>query len=380
MLQYKSIKKIHLTTVSVLYLLAGSAFAADPIGDIVEQTGIGEIIRQDNSLQPQVGGDIVLYDELKTGNGRMLVEFLDNEELALTEHTYAYIDEAYYDPDPSLSKMSLRMVMGTARFASGNGQLIKKSNIDVSTPTAQIAIRGTDFTTTIDEIGRSLVVLLPDRWGDSSGEITVFNDGGEIILNQPYQATMVSSYDAPPTSPVTISNITVNMIDNMFIVNPPQEVKEAVEEAARDDLEQDKGILDIDFLEFNELEKDELEETEEDLEYSELDIDLLNVDLLVDVLDVIEELDKTVRGSQAVSGGTGLSSLQGASIGLNKDSQYNVFIESDRIIFFRDVNGIIEISLNKDASVLLETFVEGYEGIITLGDGDDSEIIINQSN
>ena len=91
MLQYKSIKKIHLTTVSVLYLLAGSAFAADPIGDIVEQTGIGEIIRQDNSLQPQVGGDIVLYDELKTGNGRMLVEFLDNEELALTEHTYAYI-------------------------------------------------------------------------------------------------------------------------------------------------------------------------------------------------------------------------------------------------------------------------------------------------
>jgi len=380
MLQYKSIKKIHLTTVSVLYLLAGSAIAADPIGDIVEQTGIGEIIRQDNSLQPQVGGDIVLYDELKTGNGRMLVEFLDNEELALTEHTYAYIDEVYYDPDPSLSKMSLQMVMGTARFASGNGQLIKKSNIDISTPTAQIAIRGTDFTTTIDEIGRSLVVLLPDRWGNSSGEITVFNDGGEIILNQPYQATMVSSYDAPPTSPVTISNITVNMIDNMFIVNPPQEVKEAVEEAARDDLEQDKGILDIDFLEFNDLERDELEETEEDLEYSELDIDLLNVDLLVDVLDVIEELDKTVRGSQAVSGGTGLSSLQGAAIGLNKDSQYNVFIESDRIIFFRDVNGIIEISLNKDASVLLETFVQGYEGIITLGDGDDSEIIINQSN
>ena len=380
MLQYKSIKKIHLTTVSVLYLLAGSAFAADPIGDIVEQTGIGEIVRQDNTLQPQVGGDIVLYDELKTGNGRMLVEFLDNEELALTEHTYAYIDEAYYDPDPSLSKMSLRMVMGTARFASGNGQLIKKSNIDVSTPTAQIAIRGTDFTTTIDEIGRSLVVLLPDRWGNSSGEITVFNDGGEIILNQPYQATMVSSYDAPPTTPVTISNITVNMIDNMFIVNPPQEVKQAVEEAAQDDLEKDKGILDVDFLEFNELEKDELKETEEDLEYSELDIDLLNVDLLVDVLDVIEELDKTVRGSQPVSGGSGLSSLQGAAIGLNKDSQYNVFIESDRIIFFRDVNGVIEISLNKDASVLLETIVEGYEGIITLGDGDDSEIIINQSN
>ena len=47
----------------------------------------------------------------------MLIEFLDDEELALTEHTQVYIDEVYYDPNPSLSKMSLRM-MHTTRFPS----------------------------------------------------------------------------------------------------------------------------------------------------------------------------------------------------------------------------------------------------------------------
>ena len=380
MRQFKLIKKIQLTIVSALIFM-GSAYA-DSIGDIVESTGVGGIIRNNETLPNDVGSDINLYDEAATVNGRMLIEFLDEEELALTEHTRVYIDEVYYDPDPSKSKMAIRMAQGTARFASGTGNKIKKANIQVSTPTAQIAINGTDFTTTIDELGRSLVVLLPDDDGNASGEIVVTNEGGERILNQPYQATMVSSYESPPTVAVTIQNITPSMIDNMFIVNPPQEVRIAVEEQAADDMNDDQGILDVDFLEFNELEKDELEETEGDLEYSALDIDALNVDLLVDVLDVIEELDKKIRGASTEGGSTNIGQfkVEGATLGLNQGSQYNVFIEDEKLIFFRDVNGVIEIAFDSGSNVYLQTIVEGYEGVILIGDGDDSQIIINQSN
>jgi len=380
MQQSQLIKKILLTTVS-LFTFMGSVYA-DSIGDIVESTGIGGIVRNNETLPHDIGSDIVLYDEARTGNGRMLIEFLDKEELALTEHTQVYIDEVYYDPNPSLSKMSIRMVQGTARFASGNGKKINKANIDITTPTAQIAINGTDFTTTIDELGRSLVVLLPDDDGQASGEIVVINEGGEQILNEPYQATMVSSFETPPTVAVTIQNITPSMINNMFIVNPPQEVKIAVQEQAQDDLDKDQGILEVDFLEFNDLETDELKETEEDLEYSALDIDALNVDLLRDVLDVVEALDKKVRGSSAdgASGSIGSFRVDGAVQGLNQDSQYNVFIEDEKLVFFRDVNGVIEIAFDSGSNVYLETIVEGYEGIILIGDGDDSRIIINQSN
>ena len=380
MQQSQLIKKILLTTVS-MFTFMGSVYA-DSIGDIVESTGIGGIVRNNETLPHDIGSDIVLYDEARTGNGRMLIEFLDKEELALTEHTQVYIDEVYYDPNPSLSKMSIRMVQGTARFASGNGKKINKANIDITTPTAQISINGTDFTTTIDELCRSLVVLLPDDNGQASGEIVVINEGGEQILNEPYQATMVSSFETPPTVAVTIQNITPSMINNMFIVNPPQEVKIAVQEQAQDDLDKDQGILEVDFLEFNDLETDELKETEEDLEYSALDIDALNVDLLRDVLDVVEALDKKIRGSSSdgASGSIGSFRVDGAVQGLNQDSQYNVFIEDEKLVFFRDVNGVIEIAFDSGSNVYLETIVEGYEGIILIGDGDDSRIIINQSN
>ena len=165
---------------------------AIPIGDIVEQTGNGfTLTRNDSRIGNDVGTEILLKDEDQTVNGRMKIVFLDNEVLDMTEHTYAYIDEAYYDPDFNLSKMSLRMVQGTARFTSGLGNRINKANVNVSTPTAQISIKGTDFTTTVDEIGRSLVILLPDEeTGESSGEIVVSNLGGEVTLNR----TISSNY------------------------------------------------------------------------------------------------------------------------------------------------------------------------------------------
>ena len=44
MRQFKLIKKIQLTIVSA-FLLMGSVYAQDPIGDIVESTGVGGIVR-----------------------------------------------------------------------------------------------------------------------------------------------------------------------------------------------------------------------------------------------------------------------------------------------------------------------------------------------
>ena len=380
--QFKLIRKIQLTIVS-LFLSIGFVYS-DPIGDIVESTGVGKIVRQNEDINVDGTMPIVLYDRAETAMGSMLIEFIDSAELALKEHTEVYIDEIYYDPDPNLSKMSMRMVMGTARFASGSKGLINKANIDIQTPTATIGIRGTDFTTTIDELGRSLIVLLPDINGDPSGEISVSNLAGTVILNQPYQATMVSTMDSNPTSPVTISGLTPSMIDNMFIVNPPSEVKQAIEDQARDEQDQDSGMLDVDFLEFNELEQDALKDSEEDLEFSELDIDLLDVDFLRDLLDVVEALEKTraVLADAQASGGGGLAGfrLKGASIGFNKDSQFNVFEQDGNLVFFRSVNGVINIIIGAGGSGFIDVATNDYEGVMQFNDGDGIEIYIRQVN
>jgi hypothetical protein len=369
MQSYSLINKIQLTILSIL--ICGVSLAADPIGDIREVTGNTSIVRDKEILETSQNLEIELYDEAQTGNGRMLIEFLDEAELALKEHSQVLIDEVYYDPDPSLSKMSMKMVMGTARFASGSLGLVNKANIDISTPTATIAIRGTDFTTTIDELGRSLIVLLPDQYGNPSGEIVVSNNGGEVTLNQAYAATLVSSLDNPPMQQVVINGITPSIIDNMFIVNPPTEIKNKLEEELQDDQNKDQGILDVDFLQFDELEEDELAEDELD-EFTELDIDELDVDFLVNVLDQIDSRD--------LFGSLGEFDLKGARAGLNKESQYNVFLRDGNLVLYRNVNGVIEVQIGAGGNFTLDTITNTFDGTITGNDGQDIEIVIRQLN
>jgi len=382
MQQLQLIRKTVLTTVS-LFLLMGSVLA-EPIGDIKEYKGSATLTREAGEelvVSAESIPDVNINDTAETEDGRMLIEFLDKAELALTEHTRVYIDKVYYDPDPSKSKMTMRMAVGTARFASGRLGMVNKNNIDIQTPTASIAVRGTDFTTTIDELGRTLVVLLPDENGDPSGVIDVFNDGGSVTLEEAYAATTVSSFDSPPTSTVVIQNITPAIIDNMFIVSPPPEVKEALEEEVRDEMNADQGLLDVDFLEFDELEGD-AGLSKDELEFSELDVDFLDVDFLVDLLDVVEELIRTTASLEDVQAqaGTGQFNLKGATVGFNKDSQYNVFEQDGDIVFFRNVNGSIRIALDIGAAATLTTIVEGYEGDIILNGGEDIIIIITQQN
>ncbi len=379
---FKSIRKTQLTIAS-LFLLMGSAFA-EPIGSIVEHKGSASLTREQGEELVVSGAyvpEVELNDTAVTENGRMLIEFLDKAELSLTENTKVYIDNVYYDPDPSKSKMAITMALGTARFASGRLGMVNKNNIDIQTPTASITVRGTDFTTTIDELGRSLVILLPDDDGNPSGIIEVSNQGGTVTLDEAYAATMVSSLDTPPTQSVQLANITNTMIDNMFIVNPPEEIKNALEEEYNDEIEADQGILDVDFLEFNELEGD-AGLSKDELEFTELDVDFLDVDFLVDLLDVVEELVRTTESLadvQANQGG-GQFTLKNAEIGFNKDSQYNIFEQEGDVVFYRNVNGSIRLAFDIGASARIDTSVEGYEGTILLNGGDDIIIVISQFN
>jgi hypothetical protein len=378
----KSIRKIAQATAKFLLIWFAIAFSGNAvssqIGEIVESTGNGQIVREaGNSISLSAVPPIELNDTAETANGRMLIQFLDEAELSLTEHTKVYIDKVYYDPNPAKSKMAMRMALGTARFASGRLGMVNKNNIDIKTPTASIAVRGTDFTTTIDELGRSLVILLPDQYGNSSGEITVSNNGGQIVLNEAFSATMVSSLDTPPTRQINLVGITTNQIDNMFIVSPPEKVRQALDERITDENNQDQGLLDIDFLEFNELEQDAL--ADDALEFTELDIDYLNVDFLTDALAVVEALVATAARLDNKLDKTSLGAeIKGAEFGFNTDSQYNIYEQDGRIVFFRKVNETIQIILRVDAQANIRTSVDGYIGEIILNGGDDTIIDLRQ--
>ena len=354
-----------------LLILAGWANALE-IGAISELRGNGEVVRQGSTdkLLAEMALDIFSYDDVRTGNGRIAIKFLDSSVVRLTEHSKIVIDDFVYDPDPNKSKLALNMASGTARFITGRLAGIKKENIFIKTPSATIGIRGTDFTTTVDELGRSLIILLPDAMGNSSGEISVTTWSGTEILDKPFQATMVSTFESQPTKAVVLGNLTLALIDNMLIVNKPP----AIVEAEAEQRGETTSDLDRDFFEdAPDLDKDFLEEEEE---ITRLAIDLLSFDFLVDLLAMVEAGSK----KKAEAGGE----LQGVELsgiipGFDPELQTYTFVEGSYLYFFHQGTNTFDIAVDKYAATYLNVnSVETVMEVEVNGAGDNS-IIIFQS-
>ena len=360
-----------------LLILFSLTLDASEIGEISELQGNGEISRQnsEDSLTAELSSDIFSFDDVRTGNGRLAIEFLDESVVKLTEHSKLVIDEFIYDPDPAKSKLALNMASGTARFITGKLGLINKENISIKTPTASIGIRGTDFTATVDELGRSLIILLPNADGTSSGEITVTTAMGVEILNEAFQATMVSAWEQEPTKAVTLGNMTLGMIDNMLIIQKPQEVEQAIEE-------QEAGVsptadLDKDFFEdAPDLDCDALvEDCGEDEEVTRLDIDLLNIEFLVDLLALLETTSRKKGQASQLNG----VELEGIIAGFDPVYQTYTFVEEGLIYFVHEGQNNYDIGIDINAGTYLYINNAGVIMEVSINGAGDNVIIINQS-
>ena len=349
--------------VAVLLTVFGNIYAADDIGGVYEQSGTpGSITRTTGEeLTAQIDTGIQSYDNVETENGRLKIKFVDETQISLTEHTLVEITEYVFDPDPSKSKMAMNFVAGTARFATGGLGLVPKENIVIETPTATIGIRGTDFTTTVDELGRSLVILLPDANCDDkvkleegcrpSGSITVTNAGGVVTLEEAFQAVMVSTFETAPTNPVVLVDLDLNQIDNMFIISKPEEIIQA-EEEQQEALKGDGGLLDFTDLDIDFLEGQDLAaEAEKELEFTELDINFLEVDFLRDLLEVIEEADALGEKEE----GSFSDRLVERGFGLQPDNQFNILPDVDgKVFFLRQANNYVSLKLQKGTTALID--------------------------
>ena len=340
------------------------------IGSVTEFKGTGRIVR-DKPYDAALSFGIESYDNVETTNGRIGITFLNDTKVRLTEHSQLLIDEFIYDPDPSKSKMALQFASGTARFITGKLNTINKENIAISTPSANVSIRGTDFTVTVNELGESLIILLPKDDGTPSGEIVVATAIGEVILNQPYQATTVSMFETEPTKPV-ILDITLELIDNMLIVNPPKEDINVTEKSVSSN---SNNLLDVDYLEFEDLDVDYL--ASDDLEFTELDINYLDVNFLEDLLDIIQdvnELDQTETLLQADL------DLKGTTLGFDQETQINTFTTDNTITFIRALENTVRLDLDKSNAYTVILIQNGKSTQIIVNGGSSSTITIKQND
>jgi len=274
-----------ITWIIILLILTMPFALAESIGDVTLSKGNSVIDRKDGEkdIKVEKNLDVFSYDTVKTGKGQVAIEFLDETRVDITQHSKLIIDDFVYDPNSKTGSLSLKATLGTVRYASG--QIAKNSaqNISIKTPTATVAVRGTDFAMTIDEIGSSTIILLPSCDGNGNcfvGEISVESDAGQVILNQAFQATQVDTPESSPLKPVLL-DLDETLINNLLIVQKPQKLENAIEQEEK--LKSVANALDIDFLKFDDLEVDLLE-TEDDAEATALEIDFLDQNFLVDIL------------------------------------------------------------------------------------------------
>jgi len=339
------------------------------VGRVVEQTGPTEIVRNKKSLSSSVNAPVEMLDTIVTARAKAKLEFVDKTTVNITEQSKILIDDFVYDPKAGSGKLAMKMVQGTARYASG--QIAKNSpqNVNITTPTATVAVRGTDFSMTVDELGRSLVMLLPscDNRGCVTGAIMVSNDAGSVLMDVAYQTTIVTSLTTPPTAPVIVTIDQAN-INNLLIVAPPPEIKA---EDDRQKKSETRTVLDVNFLnrdllKYDELDRDELKK------FVELDINLLDIDLLINMLDLSNQ--QLAASQEAMLAEKTMLPNYNAASGLT----YGLSEDESRLILRRQTTHVAQVIVDREHDAVLNITQDGVALTQQINRGGTSVITIIQ--
>jgi len=223
-----------IVTVALMFFLWHDVYGI--AGKWTEVTGPTQVSRASTKIEGKVNVPIEMDDTIETLKARAGITFEDGTRVQCTEFSKLVIDTFVYDPSTGKGKLGMKATMGTVRYASGLIAKNNKEEVRVKTPTASISVRGTDFSMTVDELGRSLVILLPSQpqFGPPVvGSIVVDNGMGTVVLTKPFQATFVASTSVVPSSPVLLNFEDETKVNNMLIIDTPKNVTQAAKEAKK---------------------------------------------------------------------------------------------------------------------------------------------------
>jgi len=345
------------------------------VGKVTEQTASGSIKRSSSVFDTNTGTGIEMEDLVRTYKGKIGLTFVDDTQVQITANSSLIIDDFVYDPNAKTGKLALNVALGTVRYASGAIAKNSRENVKLKTPSATVTVRGTDFTMTVDETGKSLIILLPscpptaqseaDCW---VGEIEVATDTGFVILNQAYQATVTTTTLNPPSEP-RLLDIDPRNINNMLIINPPREIVRANEDLRGGEL--DRDLLAYDGLTINELDKDVLT-------YTDLDINRLDNNFLENVLDaLLRQIGLSVDQLENMQ-----DNFNAALPNIKDNTQTTAIVDDLNIRLIREsASHIADVKVDIGANGTVVTNQDGIINNITLNTG-GSNVTINiyQSN
>jgi hypothetical protein len=169
---------------------------AGEAGVVAGAAGTAHVINAQGVTQPlKKGGAINAGDSVLTGrDGRADIRFTDGALLQLHPASQFRVDEYVYAakgsklPPDGTEKGLFSLLKGSFRTITGFLGKLRRSNYAVSTPTATIGIRGTEYFAQVDQ-GLSVKV-----W---KGEIVLDNQAGSFSITEGQSAHVESINKAP---------------------------------------------------------------------------------------------------------------------------------------------------------------------------------------
>ena len=371
--QVQEVMWILLKRTSLLLLLAIQAQAN--IGSVTDFTGSAAIERDEGFEVYDVdnGLGVEMMDVVATAMGKVRIEFLDETLVDVTEHSRLIIDDFVYDPDTGEGSLGLKASLGTIRYASGKIAKNSRQNVVITTPSAVIGVNGTDFAMIVNEIGGSMITLLPSC--DSSGlcvtgEISVTTDIGYVIMNKAFETTYVDAAGVKPTKPV-ILDLDEEMMTNLLIIRKVEEVDPDGSIAAKKAAQKLADILGVDFLSTDDLLADALDEDEDERWRTELDD---NKFFFGDLLgDILEQLNLALA-KQLRSDFDKKKRLQ-EGVGYDETTGTRLSIEDGRWTLSRrdqETDQYFNLELDQNNGYIIDWIQQDFEWYdYRLGDGDN---------
>lgn len=371
-------KPIKLLCIIIFALAYASIARATPIGEIAESKGSSTIKRDKDAYTGEVGLGLQMNDDVVTGKGRLRLDFIDDTRVDVTENSRMTIDEFIYDPATQTGALSMKATLGAVRYASGQIAKNSRQRVNIRTPSATINVRGTDFMMIVDEIGGSMVTLLPSC--DISGvcvigEIEVESDAGVVIMNQAFQTTVVSHRGAAP-GPAVILDLPEDLLTSMLII---RKVSPYTEEIVKEYPK--TNLLNIDFLKFDELDSDPLIESIKNIWVTDLDNTTYLGSEFYD--EIARQLAEILAQWFDSLGTQNVEFFQDRFFGLDPDT--NIFYDEEYPYFIlsrrEGDQHFFRLKLSQSHSYSVD-FVQGgfYEYGYKVGVGAANSIVINQNN
>jgi len=135
----------------LLMFAAGSAQAAD-IGQIKVSKGAVTIDRAGNALPGNLGVHVQQGDVVKTGaDGSVGITMSDNSLLSAGPNSVLALDQYAFDTTTNQGRFDTSLKKGTLAVVSGRLAKQSPGSMTVSTPSAILGVRGTEFVVSVND-------------------------------------------------------------------------------------------------------------------------------------------------------------------------------------------------------------------------------------